>query len=77
MEFDVDSLLKYNNNNRKSNGINNLKFKGKSIYLLNDGMPINFKDDSILDSVLENQRGIYINGTFYEWEEIKHIFEEE
>ena len=29
----------------------------------------------IIDSLLENQKGLTINGTFYDWEEIKHLFD--
>lgn len=29
----------------------------------------------VIDSLLENQKGLTINGTFYEWEEIKHLFD--
>ena len=29
---------------------------------------------SVIDSILENKKGVEINGTFYEWDKIKHIF---
>lgn len=29
----------------------------------------------ILDNVQENETGIYIEGTWYDWEEIKQVFE--
>jgi len=30
----------------------------------------------IVSSMHENQKGVSINNTYYEWEEIKHLFEE-
>jgi hypothetical protein len=29
----------------------------------------------IIDSILEYQKGVAINGTYYDWEEIKKVFE--
>ena len=29
----------------------------------------------MMDTLLENQSGVYINGTWYDWDEIKHLWE--
>ena len=30
----------------------------------------------LIDYIVEDEKGVTINGTFYDWSEIKHIFEE-
>ena len=33
--------------------------------------------DILFDHITENECGVYVGNKFYEWEEIKHLFEEQ
>ena len=46
-------------------------------YCINYGSDMNGEVVGVIDHVIENEWGIRINGTLYEWDDIKHLFEEE
>ena len=45
-------------------------------YCKNNGSEADPDVMSIIDSLLENEKGMRINNTWYDWSEIKHIFDE-
>ncbi len=46
-------------------------------YLIKDGSVESKSVCDVVDSILENEKGVTINGTSYDWDEIKHLFEDE
>lgn len=46
-------------------------------YLINDGSVQSKQVFDVVNSILEYESGVTINATFYDWDEIKHLFNEE